>query len=120
RGPGSIHLTDRATKKRLRHARWKEKFVSARDGGLDVLTFTGNAALVEDEQLLPEEIFSEEKLLACKSFLRADELQIWLEPPLPEAPRPAKHMPKPAADANAGTGGRRPRRPGGAGHRTAR
>jgi lipopolysaccharide export system protein LptA len=121
RGPGSVHLTDRATQKRLRHARWTEKFVSAREGALDVLTFTGNAALVEDEQLLPEDIVSDEKLMACKSFLRADELQVWLEPPPAEAPPPAKPAtPPPAAAADAGTGGRRPKRLEATGHVIAR
>jgi lipopolysaccharide export system protein LptA len=111
RGRGSIHLIDRATQKRLRHARWTEKFTSTRDGALDVLTFTGNAALVEDEQLLPEDIVSDEKLLACKSFIRSDELQVWLEPPPAEAPPSAKPAAKtPAGPADVGTGGRRPKR----------
>lgn len=124
-GAGSIHLSDKKTGKRVLHARWKEKFVSARDGKQDVLTFTGNAAFAEDEALMPQDVFSDEKLLACKTVLKADELQVWLEPRPPEAPRPAPTAPtappppRPGEAAEAG-GGRRPTRVEATGHVVAR
>ena len=86
RGKGSIHMWDEKANKYTLHARWYEKFISTREGTQDVLTFRGNAALVEDEQLLPDEIFADARILAAKTLLKADDLQIWLDP-APAAPR---------------------------------
>ncbi len=131
RGKGSLHMWDKKTNKYTLHARWYEKFISTREGEQDVLTFKGNAALVEDEQLLPDEIFLDSRILASKSLLKADDLQIWLDPPPPVA-HPAGAPPgpvKPAAPAAAGRpgelpgtkrGGRRPRRVEATGHVIAR
>jgi hypothetical protein len=118
RGIGRIHLWDKTARKHLRHARWKEKFASSRDGELDVLTFVGDAALVEDEHLAEEEIYSDEKLLGCKSVLRADELQIWLQQaPAQQVPaKAAPAGPRPDEAVEASTGGRRVKRVEATGH----
>ena len=128
RGPGVIHMSD-DTGKQTRHARWQKQFVSAREGGFDVLTFTGHVALVEDELASPDDVLFDEKLSACKSVLRADDLQIWLDP-LPKTPTPTKTAagakppapakPRPADDVDARTGGRKPRRVEATGHVVAR
>jgi len=137
-GTGSIHMAARKAGQSPMHARWKDKFVSVREGELDVLTFKGDAALVEDEHLQPEDIFADDKLLACKSVLKADDLQIWLDPPPPIASKPAGATPpgaskaakpapaaagaapRPGAVAEASAGGRRPRRVEANGHVVAR
>jgi hypothetical protein len=118
-GKGSIHLWDKKANKRVLHARWHEKFLSTRQGEQDLLVFKGNAALVEDEHLIPEDIFADGKLLGAKTVLKADDLRIWLDPPVPAPPRPAGAPPAPAVPPSAGragevaaatSGGRRPRR----------
>jgi len=118
RGAGSIHMADSDTGRQTRHARWQTQFESAREGALDVLTFTGHAALVEDELLAPEDIFSDDKLVACKSVLKSDDLQIWLDPPpQPTGPtKPAAAAPPPTSGPDPRTGGRKPRRVEATGH----
>jgi lipopolysaccharide export system protein LptA len=124
RGQGSIHLWDKNKQKRTLHARWAERFVSLRDGSQDVLTFKGNAALVEDEHIVPQDIFVDSQLQACRTFLRADDLQIWLDPPpATAAPPPAAappSAPRPGDAAAAQAGGRKPRRVEALGHVVAR
>ncbi len=100
RGPGRVHLLDKGGKRF--HARWKEKFTSARDGAYDLLTFTGGAAFAEDDKNLdPRDVLDDEKLLRARTLLKADTLQVWMEP---RKPAPAK------ADAKADAGnGPKPR-----------
>jgi hypothetical protein len=129
-GAGSIHMAAQKAGQSPMHARWKEKFVSTRQGELDLLSFKGDAALIEDEHLQPEDIFADDKLLRCKSVLKADDLQIWLDPPPPTPAKPtgpapikpeaAPSAPRPGAAAEASAGGRRPRRVEASGHVVAR
>ena len=85
RGPGRVHLLDKGGKRY--HARWREAFSSARDGAYDVITVSGNAAFLEDDGALdPRDVLDDAKLPRCKSLLRADTLQVKLEPRKPSAP----------------------------------
>ncbi len=132
RGKGSIHLWSKEKNNYGMHARWYEKFTSRREGTQDVLTFKGNAALVEDEQLVPDEVFSDARILSAKTLLKADDLKIWLDPPPAPAPGGGAAGPaKPAAPAKPATGrpgeavesssgGRKPRRVEATGHVIAR
>ncbi len=130
RGKGSIHMWDKTAKKHIRHARWYEQFTSTKDGVQDLLTFKGNAALVEDETLLPDEVFNDNRILAAKTLLKADDLQIWLDPapPPPAHPTGAPTVPvKPSAPTASrpgempeSSGGRRPRHVEATGHVIAR
>jgi lipopolysaccharide export system protein LptA len=109
RGAGRIHLLDKKSGKRTLHARWKEKFVSSRDGEYDLLTLTGNAAFVEDSSLNPQDVHNDAKLASCKSMLRAEVLQVWLEPRTRGAAPAGKPAPPQAPDKPAeGAGGRKP------------
>ena len=127
-GKGSIHLWGKNEKKYTLHARWYDLFVSRRDGAQDHLTFKGNAALVEDDQMAPDEVFNDARILSAKTLLKADDLQIWLDPPPqtaanPPAPvKPAAPPPtgRPGEAMEANSGGRRPRRVEAKGHVIAR
>jgi hypothetical protein len=70
KGPGRIHIRNQSAKPALR-ARWKDTLVSSKDGNLDVLTLTGDAAFEDDDR---------------GQVLRADRLKLWLEPAPPTPP----------------------------------
>ena len=92
RGAGRIRLLDTKTGKPV-HARWKEQFESRPDGPYDQLILTGNAAFVDDESMDLHDLLDDQRVLRARTFLRADELQVWLEKRPPDAP--------PAASASA-------------------
>jgi hypothetical protein len=72
KGPGQIDLLDRnnGAKVHQYHAVWKDMLVVTKDREgerlFDLLTFTGQAAFIDDEH---------------HQDMRADKLQVWLEPP---------------------------------------
>jgi hypothetical protein len=113
RGAGRFHLLDKRTGKRTMHARWKEKFVSSRDGPDDLLTLHGDAAFIQDERLSPEDLLQEERILSAHTLLQADEIQVWLEG------RPLTTPTPPPQEANT-LSGRKPRKLEANGHVLAR
>jgi lipopolysaccharide export system protein LptA len=70
-GPGQMDLLDKNTGKRTRHARWNDLLVSGKEDGFDLITFTGNAALTDDDP---------------KQELHGDSIKIWLESQDPARP----------------------------------
>ncbi|HZT80599.1 MAG TPA: hypothetical protein VFA26_10265, partial [Gemmataceae bacterium] len=110
-GPGDIRLYEKSSHAADRPetpaepkpsvcAHWKDKLVSSKEGGLDLLTLTGEAAFVDEEH---------------GQELRGDTLQVWLEPQqAKEAAQPSRSGAAPGTQPQ--TGGRRPRRVEAAGH----
>lgn len=74
RGPGRIELRDPKTGRRTLHALWKDTLVSSKEGTLDVLTLTGDAAFEDKEN---------------GQQLHAEVLKVWLEPDEKKSPPPA-------------------------------
>jgi lipopolysaccharide export system protein LptA len=62
-GPGRIHMVDRKAKK-TNHAYWDKLLISTKENGEDLLTLTGNARFVEEEE---------------GQSLKADLLKVWME-----------------------------------------
>lgn len=75
RGPGRIHMLDRATGKRNLHAGWTEGLDFNKDGPHDCLTLRGNAVFEDTEN---------------QQNLQADTLKVWLQPAEPNAPATAE------------------------------
>ena len=65
KGPGQIHMLDRASGKRTMHAIWKDELQYGKDGAFDILILTGDAA------------FSDQQ---TGQWLKADRLKVWLQP----------------------------------------
>jgi hypothetical protein len=83
-GPGYVGMLDRTegaahkestTMERTLQARWTDKLLYQKDGNLDCLTLTGDAAFID---------------LQHGQQLRAQRLKVWLEPADPGSPVPAE------------------------------
>jgi lipopolysaccharide export system protein LptA len=87
KGPGRVRMLDRSNGQRNLQASWTDLLVYKKEGNLDTLTLTGNAAFMDREH---------------NQEMRADRLKVWLEPADPKgAAAPAAPRPAPAAGASA-------------------
>jgi hypothetical protein len=81
RGPGQIDMLDRNSGAKVHqyHALWKDTLVVTKDKEgdqtYDLLTFTGDAAFIDDEH---------------HQEMRGDKIQVWLEPPERQEPAPGQ------------------------------
>src|SRR5262249_25911774 len=91
-GPGRIELLDREKGQRTQQARWHDLLVAVREGDVDVLTLTGQAAFEDTQQ---------------GQKIEADRLKVWLEPSDKDEKKPAA---KPAKESERDAPRRRPQR----------
>lgn len=82
-GPGHIDMFDKKTGKRTLHARWMNTLHSTKDGKLDCLRLTEDAAFIEDDG--EPEVPGHPAV--PKQILRADEIKVWLLPADPATTR---------------------------------
>jgi lipopolysaccharide export system protein LptA len=98
KGPGTIDMLDKDTKRKSVRAKWLDTLISTKDGQDDLLVLTGDAVFVDDDH---------------DQSLRADVLKVWLG-----APEEKKANPAPSTGPV--PGGRKPKHVDAAGKVTAR